>query len=123
MTKETIIRNALECSSCGETIVSRHVHDYVTCSCGKCMVDGGTEYLRRSRSGFEIEKSLYSDAPHEEQRTALTWGSYGKGGDQPLRLIPIADMETDHIMAVLQNCKPASHLKNCMEKELEFRAS
>nr|WP_294242488.1 hypothetical protein [Pseudobutyrivibrio sp.] len=43
-----IIRNAIQCKHCGETIESVNVHDYVTCSCGACSVDGGHDYLRRS---------------------------------------------------------------------------
>ena len=42
-----IIRNAIRCNVCGEEIESRHVHDFVTCRCGACSVDGGREYLRR----------------------------------------------------------------------------
>lgn len=42
-----IIRNSARCFSCGDEIVSRHRHDYVTCTCGALAVDGGTSYLRR----------------------------------------------------------------------------
>jgi hypothetical protein len=43
-----IIRNAMKCLTCDEVIESKHVHDYVRCSCGALAVDGGREYLRRS---------------------------------------------------------------------------
>ncbi len=43
-----IIKNAIRCKHCGDTIESVNVHDYVTCSCGACSVDGGHVYLRRS---------------------------------------------------------------------------
>ena len=42
-----IIRNAIQCKHCGETLDSVNVHDYETCSCGACSVDGGHDYLRR----------------------------------------------------------------------------
>ena len=42
-----IIKNAIQCKKCGEVIESRHVHDFVTCKCGACSVDGGHDYLRR----------------------------------------------------------------------------
>ena len=45
--KERIIRNAIQCKHCGDVIESKSVHDFVTCSCGTCSVDGGHEYLRR----------------------------------------------------------------------------
>ena len=43
-----IIKNAIRCNICGEEIESKHRHDYVTCKCGACSVDGGHDYLRRS---------------------------------------------------------------------------
>ncbi len=43
-----IIRNAIQCKVCGETIESHYRHDYVVCKCGSCAVDGGHDYLRRS---------------------------------------------------------------------------
>ena len=45
--KVRIIKNAIRCKHCGEIIESKSVHDFVTCSCGSCSVDGGHEYLRR----------------------------------------------------------------------------
>jgi len=42
-----IIKNAIRCNLCGDEIESRHVHDFVRCSCKACAVDGGHEYLRR----------------------------------------------------------------------------
>ena len=43
-----IKENKIRCKQCGEIIESKTVHDYVTCKCGACSVDGGHEYLRRS---------------------------------------------------------------------------
>lgn len=43
-----IIKNMIRCNLCGDTIESVHVHDFVTCRCGACSVDGGIEYLSRS---------------------------------------------------------------------------
>ncbi len=60
-----IVRNQAKCLECGETIVSRSRHDFVTCDCGALSVDGGLSYVRRafrSPANFE-ELSLYSDAP------------------------------------------------------------
>ena len=44
---ERIVKNAVQCKKCGDIIESKSVHDFVTCSCGACSVDGGHEYLRR----------------------------------------------------------------------------
>lgn len=42
-----IIKNAIRCNRCGDEIESMGTHQFVTCSCGACSVDGGHEYLRR----------------------------------------------------------------------------
>lgn len=43
-----IVQNAVNCLSCGDLIVSKHRHDYVTCTCGAVSADGGQDYLRRA---------------------------------------------------------------------------
>lgn len=48
-----IVRNAIQCKHCGDIIESTYRHDFVTCSCGCCSVDGGLDYLRR---GFKHSK-------------------------------------------------------------------
>ncbi len=42
-----ILRNAIKCNHCGDVIESTYRHNFVTCSCGCCSVDGGLDYLRR----------------------------------------------------------------------------
>ena len=42
-----ITRNAIQCKHCGDIIESTYRHDFVTCSCGCCSVDGGFDYFRR----------------------------------------------------------------------------
>lgn len=108
----------------GTIITSKSRHDYVTHTDknGKeYMVDGGLDYLRRSAHGDERDASAYDDAPHELQRVLLEWGTYGKGGKEALRYVPIREMSTAHIKAVLRNCSPTAVIKNCMEKELRHR--
>jgi hypothetical protein len=58
-----IIRNAIRCNICGDEIESVGRHDYVTCSCGACAVDGGHDYLRRSfkEIGCFTELSVQDD--------------------------------------------------------------
>lgn len=53
---EKIIKNAIQCKLCGDIIESKNTHDFVTCSCGACSVDGGHEYRRilcKSRECFK----------------------------------------------------------------------
>ena len=127
-----IIVNALRTPD-GTILESKSRHDYKehVDSNGKTyMVDGGLEYLRRSAHGDEIDMQtrLYIslnhliDQPHETQARVLTWGIYGIDGDQPLRWIAIADMETDHLKAVLENVKGIQPiLKTVMLNELRTR--
>lgn len=42
-----ILINKIKCKKCGDEIQSKHTHDFVTCKCGACSVDGGLDYLRR----------------------------------------------------------------------------
>ena len=42
-----IICNKIQCKKCGDIIESVSSHDFKTCSCGACSVDGGHEYLKR----------------------------------------------------------------------------
>ena len=47
MNEKKLIKNAIKCNHCGDIIESKHVHNFVTCSCGTVSVDGGLEYGRR----------------------------------------------------------------------------
>ena len=65
--KYIIRRNAIQCKHCGDIIESRNVHDFKYCSCRKCAVDGGHDYLRRCFTTSEeedfIELSDYDFIP------------------------------------------------------------
>jgi hypothetical protein len=61
-----IIQNAVTCLGCGDFIVSKHRHDFVTCTCGAISVDGGQAYLRRvgdfanaTDHSWELSDELY----------------------------------------------------------------
>jgi len=54
-----LIRNAIKCTKCGEVIVSRHVHDFVSCLCGAVSADGGLEYAKRLGDTY-IELAEYA---------------------------------------------------------------
>ena len=63
-----IIQNAVTCMSCGDFIVSKHRHDFVTCTCGAISVDGGQDYLRRVGDfanaidhSWSLDSDLYFD--------------------------------------------------------------
>ncbi len=63
-----IVQNAATCLSCGDFIVSKHRHDFVTCTCGAIAVDGGQDYLRRvgdftnaTDESWSLDSDLYFD--------------------------------------------------------------
>ena len=78
-----IIENSAKCLKCGDKIVSKHRHDYVTCSCGNVSVDGGLDYCRRSFKEMDtwidtsiweedLPKSSYTVTMEEVNRDAKT---------------------------------------------------
>ena len=66
---EKIISNKIQCKHCGEIIESKSVHNFVTCKCGACSVDGGLYYLRRcyktSKEAYCIELSVVEEMDDE----------------------------------------------------------
>ena len=56
----------VKCLDCGEILQSKHVHDWVACSCygdetkpGGIYVDGGGDYMRmgwKAKSAWEVTK-------------------------------------------------------------------
>jgi len=117
-----LIVNALRTPD-GTVLESKSRHDYKTYTDAngkQYMVDGGLDYVRRSVHSDQIDMCMYDDEPHEIQAKILTWGSYGINGDQPIRWIPIAEMDTAHIQAVLKLNVNPTH-KACMQHELLLR--
>ena len=109
----------------GTILTSRNVHDY------KCYKDkngdtytndGGVEYLRRSVNVIPWEDlSLYSDDPFEILRENITWGTYGKNGNEPLHYKSVSNMSTNHINAIFSQYRLADYLKEVFEKEISYR--
>lgn len=64
-----IIKNAIQCKKCGDIIESVSEHDFKTCSCGACSIDGGKYYLKRCSMSLDdfIELSEYQ----EQQNTVV----------------------------------------------------
>jgi len=128
MSKERIVSNRIRTPD-GTILESMHRHDYrvyVDANGKEYMVDGGLDYLRRNvhdDTPYE-EMSVYADAPHVEIREAFKWGTRGKDGRQPLTYVPLKDLTTEHIEAILDT---QSHIADYVRKifidELNFRDS
>ena len=52
-----ITKNSIKCNLCQDIIVSKHTHDFVSCKCCCCSVDGGNSYLKRRKS-WKLEKNF-----------------------------------------------------------------
>ena len=114
------------CTPDGTVLHSAHRHDYVThtdANGKEYMLDGGCNYVRCSANGDEEMLTVTSDDSHEVIREAVTWGTYGKNGDQPLKYVAIADMDTAHLQACLNTQKSTMRpaLYKVMQDELEYR--
>lgn len=64
-----IVKNVIQCKKCGDIIESVSVHDFRTCSCGTCSVDGGHNYLRRCANSLDdfIELSEVRNKQKEDK--------------------------------------------------------
>ncbi len=126
---ETIIRNAIICPD-GTYLRSYHRHDYKEhkdALTGEIyMVDGGTNYLRRSMNATPATSmDVYLSDSFEMIRQAFVWKSYGKNMEHlPHGIyIELYNMETDHIRAILetQTQIKGTYVEMLFKKELVLR--
>ncbi len=128
MSEARIVSNRIRTPD-GTILESMHRHDYrvyVDANGKEYMVDGGLDYLRRNvhdDAPYE-ELSVYADDLHIEIRSVFKWGTRGKDGKQPLTYVPLKDLTTEHIEAILDT---QSHIADYIRKlfidELNFRDS
>ena len=111
----------------GTILESMHRHDYrtyVDANGKEYMVDGGLDYLRRNvhdDAPYE-ELSVYADDLHIEIRSVFKWGTRGKDGKQPLTYVPLKDLTTEHIEAILETqTHIQEHIRKIFLDELSFR--
>lgn len=106
-------------------LTSRNRHDFVSHKDKNneiYMNDGGLSYVKRSVNKEPYEDlSLYSDDPFEILRENITWGTYGKNGNEPLHYKSISNMGSNHIKALLSQYKLAEYMEELFQKELLYR--
>ena len=120
-----LIKNSIRTPD-GTVLTSRHQHDFRshrdTITGELYFTDGGLSYLKRSVNKEPYEDlSLYSTDSFEKLREGIEWGTFGKNGDEELHYKSASNMSTNHINAILSNCKVADYLKELFEKEISFR--
>lgn len=74
--KYRILRNAAICKNCLTLLVSKHVHDFVSCPCGN-YIDGGLEYQRRG-GDFDALLDLSKVEKVEECPATITPAQFAK---------------------------------------------
>jgi hypothetical protein len=124
MNNNKLIYNAIRTPD-GTVLESVHTHDYrehVDANGKTYMIDGGTDYIRRSANGDEVGLAVYLEEGHEKVREVLKWGTRGKDGKQPLRYVVLKDMDTDHIQACLDTqLQMGTKHRAAMVNELTYR--
>jgi len=122
----SMVSNALRTPD-GTILESFFRHDYKTyidANGNEYMIDGGFDYVRSSGNGDEEYLTVTLEDGHEKVREAMTWGSYGINGDQPLRRIKLSEMDTDHIQACIDTQSGMyPQMKTAMLNELEHRSN
>ena len=109
----------------GTILESRYRHDYVThtdANGKEYILDGGLDYVLSSANGDEEMLTVTVEDSHEMIRLLVTWGTYGKNGDETMVHVKIADMSTQHLQACLDTQKSMSQsMRKVMQDELEYR--
>jgi hypothetical protein len=110
----------------GTRLESLHRHDYQTYTDAngeEYMIDGGTDYIKRSvNKERAADDFVYNNDPHEVIREVFKWGTYGKNGDQSLKMKPLKSLDKEHIEAILKTQKHLKeHIKKVFVDELGYR--
>ena len=121
---DTLVLNAIRTPD-GTVLESRNRHDYreYTDANGKTyMIDGGLDYVRCSAHKDQEWVGCYLEDGHTKVREALTWGTFGKNGDEPYRQVKLSEMSNAHIQACLDT-QPRMYkqFRTAMENELAYR--
>ena len=84
-----LVVNKIRCKFCGDIIESTSVHDFKTCKCGKCSVDGGLEYAHRNFDGDNPE-AVYEDLSlyHDSESGRVIKSKDMNPSDIPTQSIP-----------------------------------
>lgn len=103
-------------------------HDYQTHEdkvSGETYMNDGVGYsIRRSVNTVPFDDlSVWSTDPHEKVRKAPFWGSYGKDGKSPKKMMSLSEMEDEHITAILKTQRQiaGTEVEKLFVNEIEYR--
>lgn len=121
-----LVRQAIQTPD-GTILESRHRHDFVThkdaVSGETYMVDGGLEYSRGIVNKVPAKDlCVYLEDGIGIVREAITWGTRGKSGGEPLRYVKLCEMSDAHIQACLETqTQMHPHYREAFQQELQYR--
>lgn len=124
---DKILFNSVICLNCGEQLISRHTHDYKTCTCeNETMVDGGLDYVRFGGKDLNLAQSfvLNDSEPFETLRRYIERGSRGKDGKQPLKYVKLKDIDDEYLDSLIkyeEELRPDNRFLPYYKKEKKFR--
>lgn len=64
---KVMTRNRIRCRVCGDVIESKSRHDFQSCKCGRCFIDGGLEYRRIGGYPDEIDDLVEWEEVEDEE--------------------------------------------------------
>lgn len=99
-----IIHNCIRCKLCGEVIESKSRHDFVTCRCGACSVDGGHTYLRRCFAAPDCYEELSVTKVCTDDRVEKTDDTTGSDADELIDPVAKRILE-EHLSAFIELSK------------------
>ena len=106
----------------GTILTSRFRHDYKehTDSNGELyLVDGGVDYLRRSRNVIPYEEqTVYSDSSFEIIRKVFMWGSRI---NSTIVWEPLEEMTSEHLRNILKTQHISDMVQDLLHRELNFK--
>lgn len=109
----------------GTILRSQHRHDYqsyIDKNGDYYFIDGGCEYIRTSGNAVPATNiSVYTDDPHEIKREIPVWGTYGPKGDEPYRVISVAEMTDAHMSALLDLGYVRPAIVDTILEEIKYR--
>lgn len=126
MDKPTVLANVMITPD-GTVLQSFTGHDYKTHDDKNgehYMIDGGNSYYGRSSVNVVEPTRIFvtTDSPFELIHEWMHWGTRGKSGRDPLKYVPLKDLEVDHIQAILETqTHIGSGVRKAFLAELAFR--
>ena len=123
MTKQLLV-NAMITPD-GTYLESRHRHDcrtHLDKNGETYMIDGGLDYCRYSVNKEPATLlTVCTTDPHHHIREHFTWGTYGIDGDQPMKLVALKYLTNNHILNIIEYCKPENAIDKVFHDELKYR--